>query len=119
MREAAVWAFTFVSKAGTVCVSSASTGLCGGQRVTAVPTATRRPPGRHAQWVLGVQVRSKEPTGRSAADGCVTVLGNLHYLVAKSAPFGRGSVTRTLIQQGLLSRDQRERLPKLTLPQNR
>jgi hypothetical protein len=24
-----------------VCVSSASTGLCGGQRVTAVPTATR------------------------------------------------------------------------------
>ena len=30
------------SKAGTVCVSRASTGLCGGQRVTAVPTATSR-----------------------------------------------------------------------------
>src|SRR5579859_2784271 len=30
------------SEAGTVCVSSASTGLCGGQRVTAVPTATSR-----------------------------------------------------------------------------
>ena len=28
------------SKVGTVCASSASTGLCGGQRVTAVPTAT-------------------------------------------------------------------------------
>src|SRR5262249_23921798 len=26
---------------GTVCVSSASTGLCGGQRVIAVPTVTR------------------------------------------------------------------------------
>ena len=29
-----------VSEVGTVCVRSASTGLCGGQRVTAVPTAT-------------------------------------------------------------------------------
>ena len=28
------------SEVGTVCASSASTGLCGGQRVTAVPTAT-------------------------------------------------------------------------------
>jgi hypothetical protein len=28
------------SKVGTVCVSSASTGLCGGRRATAVPTAT-------------------------------------------------------------------------------
>src|ERR1700736_5065581 len=31
-----------ISKVGTVCVRSASTGLCGGQRVTAVPTATGR-----------------------------------------------------------------------------
>jgi hypothetical protein len=29
-----------ISKVGTVCVRSASTGLCGGQRVTAVLTAT-------------------------------------------------------------------------------
>ena len=29
-----------ISKVGTVCVRSASTGLCGGQRVTAVPTVT-------------------------------------------------------------------------------
>jgi hypothetical protein len=28
------------SEVGTVCVSSASTGLCGGRRETAVPTAT-------------------------------------------------------------------------------
>ena len=28
------------AEVGTVCVRSASTGLCGGQRVTAVPTAT-------------------------------------------------------------------------------
>jgi hypothetical protein len=28
------------SKVGTVCGSAASTGLCGGRRVTAVPTAT-------------------------------------------------------------------------------
>ena len=28
------------SKVGTVCVSSASTGLCGGCRVTGIPTAT-------------------------------------------------------------------------------
>jgi len=28
------------SKVGTVCASRASTGLCGGQRATAVPTAT-------------------------------------------------------------------------------
>src|SRR5215470_15576273 len=28
------------SKVGTVCTNSASTGLCGGQRATAVPTAT-------------------------------------------------------------------------------
>src|SRR5258708_32050563 len=34
------------SKVGTVCVRSASTGLCGGQRATAVPTAPRRPFGR-------------------------------------------------------------------------
>jgi hypothetical protein len=33
------------SQTGTVCVSRASTGLCGGQRVTAVPTATAGPPG--------------------------------------------------------------------------
>ena len=32
-----------ISKMGTVCVSSASTGLCGGRRVTAVPTATAQP----------------------------------------------------------------------------
>ena len=31
------------SEVGTVCASSASTGLCGGQRVTAVPTATGTP----------------------------------------------------------------------------
>lgn len=31
---------TPASEVGTVCVSSASTGLCGGQRATAVPTAT-------------------------------------------------------------------------------
>ena len=30
------------SKVGTVCVSSASTGLYGGRRVTAVPTVTSR-----------------------------------------------------------------------------
>ena len=30
-----------LSKVGTVCVSSASTGLCGGCRVTGIPTATR------------------------------------------------------------------------------
>jgi len=29
------------SKVGTVCASRASTGLCGGQRATAVPTATK------------------------------------------------------------------------------
>ena len=29
-----------ISKVGTVCASCASTGLCGGQRATAVPTAT-------------------------------------------------------------------------------
>ena len=40
MRGAAVWASTFVSEVGTVCVSSASTGLCGGYRVTGIPTAT-------------------------------------------------------------------------------
>ena len=32
---------TSLSKVRTVCVSSASTGLCGGQRATAVPTATK------------------------------------------------------------------------------
>ena len=32
------------SKVGTVCGSAASTGLCGGRRVTAVPTATTRRP---------------------------------------------------------------------------
>ena len=31
------------SEVGTVCVSSASTGLCGGRRETAVPTATLAP----------------------------------------------------------------------------
>jgi len=31
---------TPASKVGTVCVSSASTGLCGGHRATDVPTAT-------------------------------------------------------------------------------
>jgi len=35
-----------ISEVRTVCVSSASTGLCGGQRVTAVPTATGGLPGR-------------------------------------------------------------------------
>src|SRR4029434_5630084 len=37
------------SKVGTVCTNSASTGLCGGQRATAVPTATRGtfPTSRH------------------------------------------------------------------------
>src|SRR5215831_11165536 len=30
------------SKVGTVCVNRASTGLCGGQRATAVPTATTK-----------------------------------------------------------------------------
>ena len=41
-----------ISKVGTVCVSSASTGLCGGQRVTAVPTATA---GRHNARCLQLQ----------------------------------------------------------------
>ena len=31
---------TLLSKVGAVCTNSASTGLCGGRRVTAVPTAT-------------------------------------------------------------------------------
>src|SRR5215472_1325479 len=35
------------SKVGTVCVNRASTGLCGGQRATAVPTATA-----HDLWEL-------------------------------------------------------------------
>src|SRR5436309_11461408 len=49
------------SKVRTVCVSSASTDLCGGQRATAVPTATRRPSGRRLVgschlfvWVCGL-----------------------------------------------------------------
>jgi len=37
------------SKVGTVCASRASTGLCGGQRATAVPTATAAHPRRTAQ----------------------------------------------------------------------
>src|SRR6266542_3509674 len=41
-----------ISKVGTVCVSSASTGLCGGQRVTAVPTAPGGPPGRPSRRVF-------------------------------------------------------------------
>src|ERR1017187_6431116 len=40
-----VWSATSSSKVGTVCVRSASTGLCGGQWVTAIPTATAGPPG--------------------------------------------------------------------------
>ena len=36
------------SKVGTVCVSSASTGLCGGRRATVVPTATRGPEGANS-----------------------------------------------------------------------
>jgi len=40
-----LWLGAFISKVGTVCVRSASTGLCGGRRVTAVPTATAGPPG--------------------------------------------------------------------------
>src|ERR1019366_2159369 len=38
-----VWSAASSSKVGTVCVRSASTGLCGGQWVTAVPTATAGP----------------------------------------------------------------------------
>src|ERR1039457_3976823 len=38
-----VWSATSSSKVGTVCVSSASTGLCGGQWATAVPR-DRGPP---------------------------------------------------------------------------
>ena len=34
-----------------MCVSCASTGLCGGQRVTAVPTATARGNPGHGQGV--------------------------------------------------------------------
>jgi hypothetical protein len=37
------------SKVGTVCVRSASTGLCGGRSVMAVPTATRVPTRRDAR----------------------------------------------------------------------
>src|SRR5256885_16116249 len=41
------------SKVGTVCASSASTGLCGGQRATAVPTATRNEVASDALPVVG------------------------------------------------------------------
>jgi hypothetical protein len=40
VRLAAV-RLTLLSEVGTVCVRSASTGLCGGCRVTGIPTATR------------------------------------------------------------------------------
>ena len=36
-----MFAWTPTSKVGTVCVRSASTGLCGGCWVTSIPTATR------------------------------------------------------------------------------
>ena len=59
-----------VSEVGTVCVRSASTGLCGGQRVTAVPTAT---PTIHG-WCLACQKvcgigRCRLPTGSFADFG--------------------------------------------------
>jgi hypothetical protein len=47
VRQAAV-RLTLLSEVGTVCVRSASTGLCGGCRVTGIPTATRVPTPRDA-----------------------------------------------------------------------
>jgi hypothetical protein len=43
-----MFAMTPLSKVGTVCVRSASTGLCGGCRVTGIPTATSVPTPRDA-----------------------------------------------------------------------
>src|SRR5215472_3985094 len=45
------------SKVGTVCASSASTGLCGGQRATAVPTATRVMPAEERALTSGGLVK--------------------------------------------------------------
>jgi hypothetical protein len=38
-------------------------------------------------------------------------VGEIALFGCKTAPFGRGSVGRRLIREGLLSRDHRERLP--------
>jgi hypothetical protein len=43
--------------------------------------------------------------------GVLNRFGEFALFGCKSAPFGRGSVTRTLIREGLLSRDQRKRWP--------
>ena len=43
--------------------------------------------------------------------GMLNRFGEFALFGCKSAPFGRGSVTRTLIREGLLSRDQRKRWP--------
>ena len=59
---------TSTSEVRTVCVSSASTGLCGGQRVTAVPTATGRPPGRPCFSGISEADQSR-PGGRLAGQG--------------------------------------------------
>src|SRR5438094_7925195 len=67
------WSRSYIrtpTKVGTVCASSASTGLCGGCRVTGIPTATsrlsRRRRARPPKRLFLLQSRdfSHEPRGR-------------------------------------------------------
>jgi Reverse transcriptase (RNA-dependent DNA polymerase) len=64
-----------ISKVRTVCVSSASTGLCGGQRATAVPTATATilpdPTARSVETPGELEPRRHERVGNSGTVGPV------------------------------------------------
>jgi hypothetical protein len=53
----------------------------------------------------------ESPTGIILEFRVLNRFGEFALFGCKSAPFGRGSVTRTLIREGLLSRDQRKRWP--------
>src|SRR5438270_2951003 len=62
-----LWLGALISKVGTVCVRSASTGLCGGQWVTAVPTATRAPTHRALFLLRRARIETNlDPAGTSA-----------------------------------------------------
>jgi len=70
-----VWSATSSSKAGTKCVRSASTGLCGGQWVTAVPTATAGPLDPPSAW--GIRPTRRRPRSRGTAQGTAPQLTQL------------------------------------------